>query len=168
MTEVHQLKEISTQLNYDVDQFALQINTPESPVQTDFDHQDKYGRSTILIVEDHVDIRDYIQSSISDHYNTRIATNGKTALKILHQENIDLIISDLMMPWMDGFELLERIKTDDDLKNIPVMIVSARTGQEDRSRVLGLGVNDFLIKPFKREELLARIQNLIQKQEGKI
>lgn len=120
---------------------------------------------TVLIVEDHKEIAEYIDSIISRKYNTLIAPNGKAALEILKNNKVSLVVTDLMMPWMDGFELVQAIKDNEQLENLPIVVVSARTSQEDKNRVLELGVNDFLIKPFKAEELLLRINNLIKNNE---
>ncbi|MEP5364565.1 MAG: response regulator [Reichenbachiella sp.] len=122
-------------------------------------------RKTVLIVEDHPEIREYIQNIVEVDYNVLTAPNGQRALKVLDKEEVDLIITDLMMPWFDGFELLERLKENDELKKIPALVLSARTSEEDKTKVLSQGVNDFLCKPFKREELILRIENLLNQKE---
>lgn len=119
----------------------------------------------VLIVEDHYEVREYIDRIVRKTYVTHQAPNGKVALEILEREEVDLVVTDLMMPWMDGFELLQAMKSSDRLKKIPVMVISAKTNDEDKDKVLKLGVNDFLIKPFKAEELLTRIENLIQNKD---
>lgn len=122
-------------------------------------------RKTVLIVEDHPEIREYIQNIVEVDYNVLTAPNGQRALKVLDKEEVDLIITDLMMPWFDGFELLERLKENDELKKIPALVLSARTSEEDKTKVLSQGVNDFLCKPFKPEELILRIENLLNQKE---
>ncbi|MEM8895909.1 MAG: response regulator, partial [Bacteroidota bacterium] len=117
--------------------------------------------SRILIVEDHTEIRSYIRELISGDFKVSEAAHGQEALQVLAKESVDLIITDLMMPWMDGFELLEALAADERYKSIPVLVVSARTSEEDRERVLFHGINDFLQKPFNKKELKLRVQNLL-------
>lgn len=122
-------------------------------------------RKTVLIVEDHPEVREFIRNIIESNYHVLSAPNGKRALKILDKSEVDLIITDLMMPWFDGFELLEKLKESDKLKKIPALVLSARTSEEDKSKVLSQGVNDFLCKPFKPDELLLRMENLLNQKE---
>lgn len=119
------------------------------------------NKATILVVEDHPEVRAYITDVIETTYHVIHAPNGLKALRILENESIDLIITDLMMPWLDGFELLDHLKEDEKYRKIPVLVLSARTSEEDKSRVLSQGVNDFLCKPFKPNELLQRVENLL-------
>ncbi|MCV9385902.1 hybrid sensor histidine kinase/response regulator transcription factor [Reichenbachiella ulvae] len=123
----------------------------------------KIAKQTILLVEDHPEVREYIYDIISDYYTVITAPNGKKALQMLENEHVDLIITDLMMPWFDGFELLEELKNSEHLRKIPALVLSARTSEQDKERVLNNGVNDFLGKPFKTKELLQRIENLLNK-----
>lgn len=121
----------------------------------------------ILLVEDHPEVRNYIRQIIEDHYIILEAEHGVEALKILNRETVDLIITDLMMPWMDGFELLDKVQQDDKLKHIPILVVSARTSQKDRENILFRGINDFLQKPFDQKEFLLRIRNLLNKETSR-
>lgn len=122
---------------------------------------DRENLATILVVEDHPEVRAYITDVIETSYQVIHAPNGMKALRMLETESVDLIITDLMMPWLDGFELLERLKEDEKYRKIPVLVLSARTSEEDKTRVLSQGVNDFLCKPFKPNELLQRVENLL-------
>lgn len=117
----------------------------------------------ILIVDDHPEIRYYIRQILEDEYDIREAAHGLEALDILGSQQIDLIITDLMMPWMDGFELIEAIQSNSDLNKIPILIVSARISDGDREKALIQGINDFVQKPFDKKELTLRISNLIHK-----
>ena len=116
-------------------------------------------RSTILVVDDHPEIRDYIGNQLKDNYNLIYAANGVQALKSLKKMSINLVITDLMMPVMDGFELLKKIKLDH--ANVPALVVSARTSLKDTTEVLGYGINDFISKPFSKEDFQLRVKNLI-------
>lgn len=119
----------------------------------------------VLIVEDHPEVREYIKDIVEQKYEVLEAIDGGHALKRLDKDEVDLIITDLMMPWFDGFELLEKLKDNEKLNKIPVLVVSARTTSEDKEKVLTQGVNDFLSKPFNANELIMRIDNLLQRKE---
>jgi YesN/AraC family two-component response regulator len=90
------------------------------------------------------------------------AENGKIALKILAKQPVNFIISDLMMPIMDGFQLLETVKSKDHLRHLPVIMLTARTDAKVKLRALRIGVDDYIVKPFQEEELLTRIANLLR------
>ena len=122
------------------------------------------GAPRILVVEDHESLRDYIRLVLSASYQVITAENGFSALSLLERtENPpDLILSDVMMPKMDGFQLLERLKGDDRWRHIPVVMLTARADLHDKLRALRIGVDDYLLKPFEEEELLARVSNLLQ------
>ncbi|MEQ8238577.1 MAG: response regulator [Cyclobacteriaceae bacterium] len=118
---------------------------------------------TILVVEDHREIRQFISHILTGNYNVLLAKNGQEALALLQKEKVDLIISDLMMPYMDGFELIKELKVKEAYQHIPVLIVSARTNEEDKLNLLELGAEDVMAKPFSPNELKLRISNALQK-----
>lgn len=122
---------------------------------------------TVLIVDDHPDIREYIQGIIEDDHIVRQAANGKEALTVLKREKIDIVITDLMMPWMGGHELIEKMKSQEVYKGIPILVISARTTEEDRLKVLEEGVNNFLAKPFQPNELKLRIANALTSSDAR-
>ena len=124
--------------------------------------RDEIKKPTILIVDDHNEIREYIRSIIEDDYQVLEAKNGQKALGILAKNRVDLIITDLMMPWLDGFGLIEALNKDNRFNSIPLMVVSARTTEEDRKKVLDQGINDFIAKPFDPDDLRVRISNRLQ------
>ncbi|MEL7145072.1 MAG: response regulator, partial [Bacteroidota bacterium] len=115
----------------------------------------------ILIVDDHEEIRVFIKELIDEDYQVKSAANGKQALEILQTDHIDLIITDLMMPAVDGYDLIEAIAGDPRLKKIPTMVVSARSTGEDKHKVLDAGVSHFLTKPFDPEELRKKVRNIL-------
>jgi signal transduction histidine kinase/DNA-binding response OmpR family regulator/Tfp pilus assembly protein PilF len=121
-------------------------------------------RSTVLIVDDHEEIRQYIIDLIAGEYEVKEAANGKQALEVLKLNNVDLILTDLMMPWLDGYDLIEQLKESETLRKVPLMVVSARTTEEDKHRVLDAGVNEFISKPFDPLMLQKRIRNLLTDQ----
>ena len=102
-------------------------------------------------------------ASASKEFKVYQAENGIKALKILRLEKIDLIITDLMMPILDGFELIEEMKKDKILKNIPTLILSARTNQKEKIELLKKGIDGVLYKPFNCDELITTSINLLSK-----
>ena len=125
--------------------------------------------STILIVEDNYSLRDYLQKILSPFYSTLTVANGAEALQAIEKADAgpQLILSDIMMPVMDGYQLLERIKGEDRFCHLPVIILTARADIRDKLKALRIGVDDYLVKPFEEEELLARIKNLLNNYENR-
>jgi two-component system, cell cycle response regulator len=113
----------------------------------------------ILVVEDHPDQRD-LQAAVlrREGYRVITASNGIEALKALRAEQIHIVLSDVMMPKLDGFEIIKNIRGDADLKNIYIIMITARTQEVDRVHGLDLGADDYITKPFSFSELLARIR----------
>ena len=142
------------------------IMEAEKSVDTNPTNSHQY---TILIVEDHAEMQQYIQHILRKDYQLKTASNGKIAWEMLQNQDtkIDLIVSDVMMPEMDGFTLLEKIKQDIKLLQIPVVMLTARSNVKDKLKALTLGVDDYLLKPFVTEELKVRIQNLLQRYQQK-
>lgn len=123
---------------------------------------------TILLVEDNKEIRNFIKLIIGDLYTIYTADNGVKGLKIANNKPIDFIISDVMMPEMDGFEFCKHIKNDINTSHIPFVIISARTETKDKVKAYKLGVDAYLIKPFNKQELLLIIKNLLEKKQKQI
>ncbi|MBK7406937.1 MAG: response regulator [Saprospirales bacterium] len=121
-----------------------------------------YGKYSILVVEDNASLRDYISLILAD-YHVLTAEHGARALEILRTESsIDLILSDIMMPVMDGLELLETVKGDDELCHTPMIMLTAKQSLDTKLQALRIGVDDYMVKPFKEDELLARVANLLR------
>ncbi|ARV06652.1 hypothetical protein BTO04_08060 [Polaribacter sp. SA4-10] len=119
-------------------------------------------KPVLLLTEDHKEMRAFIISIVKPFFRVLEATNGLEALEILENNTIDIIISDVMMPKMDGFELLKNIKGDKRFKNISMIMLTARALEEDKLFALRLGVDDYLTKPFSPEELLVRTRNILE------
>ena len=118
-------------------------------------------QKAILIVDDNKDMLQFISSCMKEDYQVYTATDGAAALELLQREQIDLIISDVMMPGIDGFELCRRVKSDINLSHIPVILLTARTTDVSRIEGLQLGADDYLTKPFNVEVLRLRVQKFI-------
>lgn len=120
------------------------------------------NKSLILIVEDHTDVRKYIRGKLEDSYSVIEAGNGAEGLKLAQKEIPDLVISDIMMPEMDGFQLCNKLKTDNLTSHIPVILLTARAEDTDRMTGLDTGADAYLIKPFNSQELSIRVKKLIE------
>ncbi len=119
----------------------------------------------ILLVEDNEDMRHYIKSQLVEDYRIIEAKNGKEGLKRAIADVPDLILSDLMMPKMDGIELCKNLKTNLETSHIPLIMLTARAGTENKIEGLETGADDYLTKPFDANELSFKVKNLIQRQQ---
>ena len=120
------------------------------------------NRLTVLVVEDNKDMRGYIRSILSEQYNILEAENGAEALTILSTCNVDFIVSDLMMPVMDGIELSRKVKENFSISHIPFLMLTAKTSLESRIESYRTGVDEYLLKPFNEELLLTRMVNILE------
>lgn len=124
--------------------------------------QEEPVRPTLLIVEDNRDLRDFMARSLGEEFRTLTAANGQEALDVLVAEDVNLIISDVMMPVMDGIELCRRVKTDIQTSHIPVLLLTARTADDSRLQGLEQGADDYLTKPFNYNVLVLRIRKFLE------
>lgn len=119
-------------------------------------------KTSLLIVEDNDDFRNFLINCLKGTYQVFDAPNGKEALEILAHQSIQIVISDVMMPEMDGMELYRKIKTDIRYSHIPVILLTARTADEHELSGLKEGADDYITKPFNLEILLLRIQKILK------
>lgn len=126
------------------------------------DEKKEDKKHSILIVEDNPEMNKYLSTLLCPYFNCYQAFDGEEALKILRNHKIDLITSDIMMPKMDGMTLLNELKKDEKLSHIPVIMITAKSLEEEKLKAFSLGINDYIIKPFSKNELLARVKNLLK------
>jgi signal transduction histidine kinase/ligand-binding sensor domain-containing protein/DNA-binding response OmpR family regulator len=120
------------------------------------------NRLRLLVVDDDEEIRKYICQELAAHYHMSESTNGKEALGFVLQNAPDLIISDVMMPEMDGITFCRKLKQNVNINHIPLVLLTAKSEEEDMLEGLGIGADAYLAKPFNMEMLLSTVQNLIQ------
>ncbi|MCF3109184.1 response regulator [Niabella sp. CC-SYL272] len=124
---------------------------------------DEAGRTTILVVEDDLNMLDFISSSLKgEGYHTCCAINGKEALGILHTRQIELVLSDVMMPELDGIALCRRIREQISSSHIPVVLLTAKGTTDAELQALESGADAYIMKPFKWKQLTATIKNLLE------
>lgn len=123
------------------------------------------NKPTVLFVDDSEDVRLYVSHLLKPYYNLFVCSSAKEALEVANNNHLDLIVSDVMMPEMDGNEFCRIIKTDFKTSHIPVILLTAKATLDSKLEGLETGADDYIIKPFESEELLARIKNLIEQRK---
>ncbi|PIG91875.1 ATP-binding protein [Gloeocapsopsis sp. IPPAS B-1203] len=112
----------------------------------------------ILLADDNADMREYVKRLLNQRYTVETVADGIAALHTIEQNSPDLVLTDLMMPHMDGLELLQALRANSQTREIPIILLSAQAGEESRIKGLAAGADDYLIKPFSARELLARVE----------
>jgi PAS domain S-box-containing protein len=121
------------------------------------------NESTVIVADDNADMREYLNSLLSENFNVILVENGQKVMDLLGSGvEPQLILSDVMMPEMNGIVLLQKIKSDERYNRIPVILISARAGDESRIEGMEIGADDYLIKPFSARELQARVSARIE------
>jgi signal transduction histidine kinase len=119
-------------------------------------------RPRVLVVDDNADLRSYIASLLAPQYDVTTASDGLAALDCIGREVPDIVVSDVMMPGLDGVALVERLRSDPHTASLPVILLSARAGEEAAVEGLDAGSDDYLVKPFAARELLARVRTHVE------
>jgi signal transduction histidine kinase/DNA-binding response OmpR family regulator len=119
-------------------------------------------RPRVLLADDNADMRDYVMRLLGTQYDVRVVEDGEGALQVIHEQRPDLLLSDVMMPRLDGFGLLAALRADPHLRDLPVILLSARAGEEAHVEGLDAGADDYLVKPFAARELLARVRSNLE------
>lgn len=118
--------------------------------------------ATVLVVDDNADMRDYLTGLLRERWRVRAVADGQAALAVAHEDPPDLILSDVMMPGLDGFELVSALRADPATRAIPVVLLTARAGEESTVEGLEAGADDYLVKPFSARELVARVNTHLE------
>jgi signal transduction histidine kinase len=119
-------------------------------------------RATVLVADDNADMLEYVRRLLAERYEVEAVPDGQAALDAARARRPDLILTDVMMPRLDGFGLLQAIRTDGALRDVPVILLSARAGEEAKVGGLEAGADDYLLKPFSARELIARVDANLQ------
>ncbi|MBF0459788.1 MAG: hybrid sensor histidine kinase/response regulator [Magnetococcales bacterium] len=119
-------------------------------------------KGTVLVVDDQPEHIDVVKAALEQHFTIKIATNGELGLRLAGQGTTDLILSDIMMPGMDGFELCRQLKANPVTREIPLVFLTAKHNFDDETLGLGLGAMDFIRKPSNPAVVLARVTNLVE------
>ena len=141
----------------------VQALTPDVYIEED-DPQDQPDEDIyrLLVVEDNAELLMLMRQLLKSSYYVYAAKNGREALDIIHQKDLDLIISDVMMPEMDGYALTRAVKSDPNYSHLPIILLTAKTQEEDEQEALRLGADEYLTKPFRLKDLKLRIDNIIE------
>jgi PAS domain S-box-containing protein len=141
------------------DRQALRSEAPDADRDRRF--ESTFG-ARVVLADDNADMRSYVGTLIAPMYEVESVGDGQAALQAIRRKRPELVISDVMMPKLDGYGLLRAIRTDPHLSGLPVILLSARAGDESRIEGLDAGADDYLIKPFAARELLARIGAMLE------
>jgi signal transduction histidine kinase/DNA-binding response OmpR family regulator len=123
--------------------------------------------TTVLVVDDNADMRSYVARLLGERWRVEAVQNGQIALESMRANMPDAVVTDVMMPLVDGFTLLRRMREDPALREVPVLMLSARAGEESRSEGIEAGADDYLAKPFSARELVARVQQMLFASEAR-
>jgi len=137
---------------------TILVQTPDAPDGAGISHSEL---PLVLLIEDNADVITYLSAFLSYHYRIASATDGQQGIEKAVEMIPDLVVSDVMMPEKDGFEVCETLKADERTSHIPIILLTARSGQAARIEGLSHGADAYLAKPFNKEELLVRMEKLI-------
>jgi len=145
------------------DDSVLPAQYPTEPAKQN--GQSDHKTPSLLLIEDNEDFRFYLKDNLSQTYHILEARNGKEGLQLALKYLPDLIVSDIMMPEMDGIELCKKIKSNATVSHTPIILLTARTSEEQKMQGFEIGADDYITKPFNFEILQSRIKNLIHQRE---
>lgn len=154
-----------------VTQIQVNVETPEATItgetslREELERHLEFEKETILVIEDNDDMRSYIREHLRHDYHVLEAVNGKDGFSVACREIPDLIISDIMMPEMDGITFCGLAKKDERTSHIPIIMLTAKDGRDYKIEGLETGADEYIIKPFDARELMVRIKNLIDQRQ---
>jgi signal transduction histidine kinase/ligand-binding sensor domain-containing protein/DNA-binding response OmpR family regulator len=152
-------KEIQNKKSFIKNWVPLKVGEENAQKQKEQSNSKKHS---LLIVENEIDIQNFLETTLSEKYNITIANNGVEALEQIKRKEFNTVISDIMMPEMDGFELCKRIKSAPETCNLPVLLLTALENETDLIKGLEFGADEYISKPFSLKHLELRIQKLIE------
>ena len=163
---VRQKGEVTNQSTEKIEQLVEPSSAQEVPNQArhidELIQPHQTDKPEVLIIDDNIDIRTYLRSVLSEKYNVSEAPDGKVGLELARKIVPDIVLSDIMMPVMDGLEFCQQLKTDKAISHIPVILLTARSLDEQRVEGYEHGADAYISKPFSLRLLLSRIDNLIE------
>ena len=142
------------------------VDLEREEIPIDFRKRDKRHAFRLLVIDDNPEVLKLMMLLLSDEFDLDFASSGEAALVLLRDRAPDLVLSDVMMPGMDGQTLCRKIKSDDSLRHIPVILVTARSGSEMLAEGIEAGADDYIAKPFDSVELKARIRSLLRMRQA--
>lgn len=148
----YQVREIDSVANFSNDNLS-----PD-----EIERENLVDKTIVLIVEDNPDLREYIKDDLKELYHVEEAANGEQGFRKAEKLIPDLIVSDIMMPVLDGYEMTKKLRENEKTSHIPIILLTAKSDKESKLEGLEMGVDDYLTKPFDTQELLIRIKNLIE------
>jgi signal transduction histidine kinase/DNA-binding response OmpR family regulator len=161
--EIYEIKK-NTKKEKIISEFELTYDS-EVKNKITFNFSESADKPFLLIIEDNKDVRKYIIEILSNYYKIFEASDGEEGLKKSFEQMPDLIISDVMMPRMDGFQLCQALKSDSRTSHIPLILLTAKSTLKDKIEGLEIGADEYIMKPFEAEELIARIKNLLEQRK---
>jgi signal transduction histidine kinase len=165
------------------DRIAVQLSAPRLSAEAFVDEAERWipddrapvaaapssvAGQRVLVADDNADLRSYLARVLGAHWPVEAVADGEAALAAARRELPDLIVTDVMMPGHDGFALLRELRADDRTRDVPVIMLSARAGEEARVEGLGAGADDYLVKPFSALELVARVRSQLAHRAAQI
>ena len=147
------------------DTYSISSSAPEQQAEQDEVMENDPSLPLVLIVEDNIDLQQFISDTLRPYFQIQVAANGKAALAMAIEIVPDCIVSDVMMPEMDGIEFCNRARKEPATSHIPFILLTAKASMQSRIEGLQEGADDYLVKPFEGKELIIRIQNLIEQRK---
>lgn len=141
------------------------LDRQQSAIKAQQSTTDRGQTQTVLVIDDNVKIRDYMRSILEQAYTVIEAENGEAGLNLAEQMQPDIVISDVMMPVMDGFEVLRLLRANPKIAHLPVILLTALGDKENTIKGLTLGADDYLTKPFDSDQLLAKVANIMKQKK---